>query len=236
MSTVDDDSDASDEESVIILTQMQDKFTDDTNSTMSRISHDNNAMLLAQQEGWQAINSDLVLINSQSTVDLFTNPNHVQNIRLAKQPIPANCTLVTTEEADFGDTPVYFDTRGIANVLSLYRLGKKICVTYDSSNHDGVFQVHTTKGIVKFKPTPKGLHALNLNSLTPKSVPAGTKLVLFGSYVLNIYVGIVRYFLRTTKLSPPKSTYRHNAQIGEYCTILTSARKIRFWPSTHVID
>jgi hypothetical protein len=51
MSTVDDDSDASDEESVIILTQMQDKFTDDTNSTMSRISHDNNAMLLAQQEG-----------------------------------------------------------------------------------------------------------------------------------------------------------------------------------------
>ncbi len=30
-----------------------------------------------------------------------------------------------------------------------------------------------------------------LNSLTPKSVPAGTKLVLFGRYVLNIYVGIV---------------------------------------------
>jgi hypothetical protein len=56
----------------------------------------------------------------------------------------------------------------------------------------------------------------NLNSLTPKSVPAGTKLLLFGRYVLNIYVGIVRYFLRTTKLSTPKSTYRHNAQIGEY--------------------
>ncbi len=67
-----------------------------------------------------------------------------------------------------------------------------------------------------------------LNSLTPKSVPAGTKLVLFGRYVLNVYVGIVRYFLRTTKLSAPKSTYRHNAQIGEYRTILTSAKKIRF--------
>ena len=34
------------------------------------------------------------------------------------------------------------------------------------------------------------LHML-LNSLTPKSVPVGTKLVLFGRYVLNIYVGIV---------------------------------------------
>jgi hypothetical protein len=38
------------------------------------------------------------------------------------------------------------------------------------------------------------------------------------------------------KLGAPKSTYRHNAQIGEYCTILTSAKKIRFQPSTHVID
>ncbi len=75
-----------------------------------------------------------------------------------------------------------------------------------------------------------------INSLTPKSVPAGTKLVLFGRFILNIYVGIVRYFLRTTKLSAPKSTYRHNAQIGEYRTILTSPKKIQFWPSTHVID
>ncbi len=38
-----------------------------------------------------------------------------------------------------------------------------------------------------------------VNSLTAKSVPAGTKLVLFGRYVLNIYVGIVRYILRRTK-------------------------------------
>ncbi len=79
-------------------------------------------------------------------------------------------------------------------------------------------------------PTYIGMQSLYqvLTSLTPKSVPAGTKLVLFGRYVLNIYVGIVRYFLRTTKLSAPKSTYRHNAQIGKYRTILTSAKKIRF--------
>jgi hypothetical protein len=38
-----------------------------------------------------------------------------------------------------------------------------------------------------------------LNSLTAKFVPAGTKLVLFGRYVLNIYVGIVQYILRKTK-------------------------------------
>ncbi len=32
----------------------------------------------------------------------------------------------------------------------------------------------------------------------------------------------------------PKSTYRHNTEIGKYCTILISAKKIWFWPSTHV--
>jgi hypothetical protein len=38
------------------------------------------------------------------------------------------------------------------------------------------------------------------------------------------------------KLSVPKSTYQHNAQIGEYCTMLTCEKKKRFLPSTHVID
>jgi hypothetical protein len=38
------------------------------------------------------------------------------------------------------------------------------------------------------------------------------------------------------KLGAPKSTYQHNAQIGKYCTILTSTKKIRFRPSTHVIN
>ena len=82
--------------------------------------------------------------------------------------------------------------------------------------------------LLKMRNNVVNMNAVFINSLTPKSVPAGTKLVLFGRYVLNIYVGIVRYFLRTTKLSVPKSTYRHNAQIGEYRTILTSAKEIRF--------
>jgi hypothetical protein len=68
----------------------------------------------------------------------------------------------TTQEADFGDTPVYFDARGIANVLSLYQLGQKFKVTYDSTDRGGVFKVLTPAGVVEFKPTQKGLHVLNL--------------------------------------------------------------------------
>ncbi len=70
--------------------------------------------------------------------------------------------METTQEATFGDTPVYFDSRGIANVLSLYQLGQKFKVTYDSTNRGGVFRVFTKAGVVEFTPTVKGLHVINL--------------------------------------------------------------------------
>ncbi len=73
-------------------------------------------------------------------------------------------TLTRTAEADFGDTPVYFDGFGIANVLFLYRLGKKFKVTYDSMDRCSVFKVYTKQGVIEFKPTSNGLHALNLKT------------------------------------------------------------------------
>ena len=99
------------------------------------------------------------------TVHLFSHPEHVNNICPATNPIHAHCNkgvLETTTEAEFDHTPVYFDLWGIANVLSLYRLGQKFRVAYDSADRGGVFQVWTDKGVVEFTPTSKGLHALNL--------------------------------------------------------------------------
>ena len=104
------------------------------------------------------IDSDLLLLDSQLMVHLFSRPKHVNNIRPALNPIRVHCNkgvLETTSEADFGHTPVYFDLRGIANVLSLYRLGQKFWVTYDSANRGGVFQVWTDKSVVEFTPTSK---------------------------------------------------------------------------------
>jgi hypothetical protein len=72
--------------------------------------------------------------------------------------------LETTQEADFGDTPVYFDPRGIANVLSLYQLGQKFKVTYNSTDRGGVFKVFTKDKVIEFAPTVKGLHAINLRN------------------------------------------------------------------------
>jgi hypothetical protein len=66
---------------------------------------------------------------------------------------------------------------------------------------DGVNLTSLMDGI-KLTPIMDGIngnerHSLTdaINSLTAKSVPAGTKLILFGRYLLNICVGIVQYIL-----------------------------------------
>ncbi len=152
MNAVDDALEASDYESIIILTQ---------------VHSDSGEYILTQKEERKTINSDLVLLDSQLMVNLFTNPERVRNIHPAINPINIHCnkgTLTTTKEADFGNTPVYFNDRGMANVLSLYRLGEKFKVTYNSTDGGGVFKVNTKQGIVEFKPTTNGLHALNLKT------------------------------------------------------------------------
>ncbi len=58
--------------------------------------------------------------------------------------------------------------------------------------------------------------SLTFNSLTAKSILVGEKPLLFGSYIPNFFVGILRCILRETNLRAPKSTYHHIAQIGEY--------------------
>jgi hypothetical protein len=108
---VDDASQESDESSVITLAQLSDEPIEPTQ---------------------QPINKDFVLLDSQSTVNLFSNPCHVRNICPADTPIRVHCnkgSMITIKQADFGDNPVYFDANGIANVLSLFWLAKKYCIT-----------------------------------------------------------------------------------------------------------
>jgi hypothetical protein len=67
-------------------------------------------------------------------------------------PWPPNLTMPS----------VYFDSRSIANVSSLYHLGQKFKVTYNSTDRCGVFKVFTKAGVFEFAPTTKGLHAINI--------------------------------------------------------------------------
>ena len=173
----DDASVPSDDDSVLIMTQTHEAIEPPRRASYADIVRSSgsptDAIVLAQpaSKSRRPISSDLLLLDSQSTVHLFSQPEHVANIRPAATPIRVHCnkgTLDTTQEADFGDTPVYFDARGIANVLSLYQLGQKFQVTYDSKDRGGVFKVFTPAGVVEFAPTKNGLHVLNLKN-TPEA-------------------------------------------------------------------
>jgi hypothetical protein len=125
---------SSGEDNVLVLAQVDDNFVSSTTTTtpVSQRPPTQEGFFFTQDTAaptCRPISSDLLLLDSQSTVHLFSQPEHVNNIRPATTPIQVHCnkgTLETTQEADFGHTPIYFDARGIANVVSLYQLGQKI--------------------------------------------------------------------------------------------------------------
>ncbi len=74
-------------------------------------------------------------------------------------------------------------------------------------------------------PPKNGKSGNTVNSLSAKSVLAGEKLV--ATYSISTQEQYLIFYVKQ-KLGTPKSTYRHNAQIGKYRTILTSKKKIQF--------
>ncbi len=102
--------------------------------------------MLTQKMRRSSIPPDYLLIDSQSTTNLFSNPEHVNNVHPAAPPINVHCNkgvMTTSIVAGFGSNEVYLNKDGIANVLSLFLLSKKHHITYDSHDHGSVFKVHT---------------------------------------------------------------------------------------------
>jgi hypothetical protein len=102
-----------------------------------------------------------VLLDSQSTANQVANPGMLTNIRKAKNPVTIHCNAGSTYralEGEFRNVMVKHNPHSIANVLLLYEAKQCHRVTYDSKDQGGVFQVHTDKEIVEFKPSGWRLH------------------------------------------------------------------------------
>jgi len=120
------------------------------------------------------LSRDWLLLDSQSSIDMFCNPRYLCNIKDATRPVTIHCNAGATQctkegvfrSAMLGDIPVKYNPRGICNVLSFKTVKRLYPMTYKSDPSDGgeaAFEVHTPVGVVRFKPCSRGLHYLDLS-------------------------------------------------------------------------
>ena len=113
-----------------------------------------------------------ILLDNQSTVDVFTNRRLLKNIRRAKTNMFIHCTAGVAKTNLIGDLPgygtIWYHPNGIANILSLSKVKEKYRVTFDSDKNNQ-FIVHWTDGTQRvFQQSPRGLYFLD-TSLAPQA-------------------------------------------------------------------
>lgn len=107
-----------------------------------------------------------ILLDSGSTVNIFSNPHLVGNIKYTpdeRMEMSTNAGLqVTMHKAnvlDYGE--IWYDSNAISNIFSLQKMAKHHRVTYDSWQEDA-FYIHLPHKVVKFKASENGLYYLKL--------------------------------------------------------------------------
>ena len=130
-----------------------------------------NALMFMFSQSVKKIPDEWILLDSQSTVDIFCNPRLVQNIHRVKERMKIQCnagTRVTNLVGDLpGYGPVWFDSRAIANVLSLKLVKEKHHIQYNSDEKDGFVVTKLNDERFKFLQSSSGLHYLDTTNPDP---------------------------------------------------------------------
>ena len=109
-----------------------------------------------------------VLLDNQSTVDVFVNKKLLKNIRTVDGDMVIHShggSRTTNKVGDFPGypNPVWFDPEGIANILSMSNMQKLYRITYDSAK-EGAFIVHLKGKQLVFKMAKIGLYYVDMRN------------------------------------------------------------------------
>jgi hypothetical protein len=130
-----------------------------------------------------------ILLDNQSTVDVFANPRLLSNIRKTEKTLHIHTQTgvgSTNLQGDLeGYGTVWYHKEGIANILSLQNVRARHVVTFDSHNRNE-FIVHKENGEAprRFRMSPRGLYYMDtaggvtlLSTVAEKKAPEGVTLL-----------------------------------------------------------
>jgi hypothetical protein len=123
------------------------------------------------QTGWAGVHyqflqeenmQDWILLDNESTVTIFCNPDMVNNIRPSENEtldLVTNAGILRTNQKATvpGWGEVWFNNQAITNIFSYAEMAQRHRITYDSDTEDA-FIVHLPDKQVKFTKTNQGLY------------------------------------------------------------------------------
>ena len=142
---------------------MKKRADDDTGNYIAKDTQDEESEDYGDYEGFAFVQGDVlcsiqdnlgisnscILLDSQSSIDIFCNPKLLSNIHDVKHTFNLYCNsgrAIISKKGDLkGYGMVWYHPEGIANILSLHNVQRKHKVTYDSSHGIG-FVVNKADG------------------------------------------------------------------------------------------
>ena len=130
-----------------------DDYIDEFNFLNDGISFEGELLEQHKKATGRAVPSWWILLDNQSTVDVFCEGRLLKNIRKSPTSCRISCNAGVVIVNLIGDlpgypAPVWYHPGGIANILSLHRVAKHCRVQYDSGEDRAAFRVIKPDGSV----------------------------------------------------------------------------------------